>query len=153
MIVVPKYDLDDPPGSFKRRVFVGGCYRHTSVLEEIYKAVLDCAFTPIYAREFGIPEGTTRHSAKRLVQHCKYAIFETSADAGYFFEMEDAESCSCQTLCLWEASHGIAPMISAMARTHSVFMRNNRHYSGITELRSHVYDFLGTKRPATRQSS
>ena len=145
MIIVPKYDLDDPPGAFKKRVFIGGSYRYIVLLEEIYKAVLDCVFTPIFAREFGIQEGTTRHSAKRLVQHCKYAIFETSIDGGYFFEMEDAENYSCVTLCLWEASHGIAPMISEMARTTNIFKKNNKPYRDISELRSHVYDFLGTK--------
>lgn len=144
MITEPKYALDNPPGVFERRVFIGGSYRYTSLLEEIYKAVIDCYYQPIYAREFGIPEGTTRHSANKLVQCCKRAIFETSIDGGYFFEMDDAEAHSCITLCLWEASHGIMPMISEMARTHSVFMNNNKSYRDISELRSHVYDFLGT---------
>jgi hypothetical protein len=142
MMKVPKYHLDYPPGVFGKRVFVGGCYRYIVLLEEIYKAVLDCGFTPIFAREFGIPAGTTRHSAKRLVQHCKYAIFETSMDGGYFFEMEDAENYSCVTLCLWEASPGGTPRISEMARTTNLFKKNNKPYGDISELRSHVRSFL-----------
>lgn len=143
MITIPKYDIENPPGTFEKRVFIGGSYRFISLLEEIYKAVMDCDFTPIFAREFGIPEGTTRHSAKRLVQQCKYAIFEVSIDGGYFFEMEDAEAYSCITLCLWEASHGSTPMISEMARTHDVFTNNNKSYRDISELCTHVYNFLG----------
>ena len=139
MAIVPKYGLDDPPGVFEKRVFIGGSYRHIVILEEIYKAVLDCGFTPIFAREFGIPEGTTRHSAKRLVQHCEYAIFETSIAGGYFFEMEDAENYSCVTLCLWEASQ----MVSEMAGTTNIFKKNNKPYRDISELHSHVYNFLG----------
>lgn len=142
MITVPRYHLDYPPGVFGKRVFVGGSYRYIAILEEIYKAVLDCGYTPIFAREFGIPAGTTRHSAKRLVQHCKYAIFETSIDGGYFFEMEDAENNSCITLCLWEASHGSTPWISEMARTTNIFQKNNKPYRNMSELRSHVYNFL-----------
>lgn len=142
MITVPKYDLDYPPGVFGKRVFIGGSYRYIALLEEIYKAVLDCGFTPIFALEFGIPADTTRHSAKRLVQHCKYAIFETSIDGGYFFEMEDAENYSCITLCLWDASHGSTPRISEMARTTNIFKKNNKPYGDISELRSRVYDFL-----------
>jgi hypothetical protein len=142
MITVPKYHLDYPPGVFGKRVFVGGSYRYIALLEEIYKAVVDCDFTPIFAREFGIPDGTERHSSKRLVQHCKYAIFETSVDGGYFFEMEDAENYSCVTLCLWDASHGSTPWISKMARSTNVFQGNNKPYRDIPELRLHVHSFL-----------
>jgi len=140
MARAPKYDLDDPPGVFKERVFVGGSFNHMAILEEIYKAVLDCGFTPIFSPDFGIPVGTTRHSAKRLVQHCKYAIFETSFHSGHYFEMVDAENFSCVTLCLWQASQNVGEM----PETTDMFKANNEPYRDISELRSHVYDFLGT---------
>lgn len=137
------YDINHPPGSFDKRVFIGGSFRIiASCLEEIYKAVLDCSFVPIFSLEFGIPMDETRHYAGLLVKQSKYAIFETSHDAGYFFEMEDAKNYSLKTLCLWDAYLGDNPKISLMGWSHDVFKNNNKPYSNIDDLRNHVYDFL-----------
>ena len=89
-----------------------------------------------YLRQFGIPEGTARHTSKRLVQHCKYAIFEASIDARYFFEMEDTEEFSCLTLCLWEASHGSTPMVSEMTRMRNTFRKSNKFCEDISEVQA-----------------
>lgn len=142
MRIEPRYVIDKPPGTFDKRVFIGGSFRNASRLEEIYKTVLDCGFAPIFSLEFGIPWEATRHYTSRLVEQCKYAIFETSLDAGYFFEMEDAKIHSLITLCLWDAYHGSKPKISVMALTHDVFRNNNKSYRNVEELRLCVCDFL-----------
>ena len=85
----------------------------------------------------------TRHYSARLVQQCKIAIFETSLDGGWFFEMEDALNYSLLTLCVWDGYPGNYPRISTMALTHDVFRNNNKSYKKIDELRTIVTDFLG----------
>ena len=142
MITRPICSITKPPGVLEDRVFIGGTFTYVSILEEIYKTVLDCGFTPIYSLDFGIPFEETRHYSARLVQQCRIAVFETSLDGGWFFEMEDALKYSLLTLCVWDAYPGILPRISAMALTHDVFTRNNKSYKTIEELRSIVTKFL-----------
>ncbi|MFH1926490.1 MAG: hypothetical protein ABIK32_08390, partial [Chloroflexota bacterium] len=122
-----------------KRVFVGGNYSFGSRLEDIADAIRDCEFIPIIALEFGIPIGTTRHSAEQIIKQCKYGIFEVSSAAGQFFEMEDAKHYSLITLCLWDAYQG---HLSEMLSTHIVFTNNNRAYRNTRELHHQVYDFL-----------
>lgn len=86
MGIEPKYSLDNPPGTLDRRVFIGGNYNFGSRLEDIADAVRDCEYIPIIAWDFGIPHGTERHSAREIIQQCKYAIFEVSSPAGHFLK-------------------------------------------------------------------
>ena len=142
MRIEPRYVIGKPPGTFDKRVFIGGSFRTGSRLEEIYKIVLDCDFVPISSLEFGIPWEETRHYSGRLVEKCKCAIFETSLEGGYYFEMEDAKTYCLITLCVWDAYHGTQPRISDMALTHDVFRNNNKSYRNIEELRVLVRGFL-----------
>ena len=146
MRIKPKYSIDRLPGIFDKRAFIGGSFDNIPRLEEIYKVVMDCGFTPIFSLEFGIPKEEIRHYLGRLVAQCKYAIFETSEDAGYFFEMEDAKYHSLVTLCLIEAYHGGKTRTSSMALAHDVYKNNHESYKNIPELRSYVYKFLGVRR-------
>lgn len=142
MKIIPKYSIDNPPATFERRVFIGGNFKIISLLEEIYKKVIDCDFQPIFSLDFGIPYEETRHYAGRLVQICKYTIFETSLENGYYFEMEDAKNCGSTTLCVWDGHQGPQPRISTMALTHDVFTNNNKPYNGVDELKLLVETFL-----------
>jgi hypothetical protein len=142
MKIIPKYTIDNPPSSFEKRVFIGGNFRIVSLLEEIYKKVIDCDFQPIFSLDFGIPWEETRHYSGRLVQISKYAIFETSLENGYYFEMEDAKNYGSTTLCVWDGHQGDQPRISTMALTSDVFKKNSKSYSCVDELKLLVENFL-----------
>lgn len=147
MRITAKYSIDRPPGIFEKCVFIGGNYSFGSRIEDIAEAVVDCEYQPIIAWEFGIPLGTERHCSKRIIEQCKYAIFEVSSDAGHFFEMDDAEEYSLECLCLWDGHQGPIPRISAMVRSHQVFMKNNKSYLNTRQLQYQVFNFL-KNRPA-----
>jgi len=142
MRIEPKYLIDKPPGAFEKRVFIGGNYSFGSRVEDIADVVLDCEYQPIIAWDFGISLGTERHSSRQIIRQCRYAIFEVSSNAGHFFEMDDAEEYALDCLCLWDAHQGPSPSVSAMVRSHSVFMTNNRPYRNTRELQHEVFSFL-----------
>lgn len=142
MRIESKYSIDNPPGTWDRRVFIGGNYDFGSRLEDICDAVRDCEYIPIIAWDFGIPPDTERHSSGEIIKQCKYAIFEVSSDAGYFFEMEDAQANAIISLCLWDAYQGRTPMVSRMVKSHSIFKKNNRPYRNTRTLQNEVYKFL-----------
>ena len=147
MNIEPKYLIHKPPGTLEDRVFIGGNYSFGSRLEDIADVIRDCEYQPILAWEFGIPPRTERHSSKRLVKQCKYAIFEVSSNAGQFFEMDDAEEYSLICLCLWDAHPGSSPNVSSMAQSHTVFVRNNKPYRNTRELQYEVFNFLKNLTP------
>lgn len=143
MKIQPKYSIDNIPGTFGDRVFIGGNYLYGSRLEDIADAVTDCGLTPIIARQFiGVAPGTERHSSLYLLERCKLAIFELSSEAGQLIELENALNFSTITLCVWDAYHGDKPKISAMVTSHPLFQSNNRCYKNTRELQYYVYDFL-----------
>jgi len=142
MKIEVKYTMDNPPGTFERRVFIGGNYSFGSRIEDIADAVIDCEFTPIIVWEFGIVQGTERHSSAQILKQCKYAIFEVSSDAGQMYEMEDADKYSLITLCLWDGHQGLVPKISAMTQSHPVFKKNNKSYKNTRTLQYEVAKFL-----------
>lgn len=142
MTIEPKYLIDKPPGVFEKRVFIGGNYSFGSRIEDIAEAIVDCEYQPIIVWQFGVPPGTERHSSKQIIKQCKYAIFEVSSDAGHFFEMDDAEKYSVNCLCLWDAHQGSSPRVSAMVKSHSVFLKNNKPYRNTRVLHDEVINFL-----------
>lgn len=150
MHVTPIYSIDSPPGTFENRVFVGGNYQHGAVIEDIADAVRDFEFTPIIVWEFGVPQGTERHSSKEILRQCKYAIFDVSSAAGHFFEMDDAEEFSTVCLCVWDAhlDRGDGPRISAMVKSHALFT-NNKPFRNTRTLQSEVHRFLENQTLAT----
>ena len=135
------HSIDNPPGSVETRVFIGGNYSLGSRIVDIKEAVADCDFVPIIVWDFGVPRGAERHSATEIIQICKYAIFEASTNAGYFFEMEDAKNLSLKCLCLWDAHQG-DPSVSSMTTSHPVFLENNRPYKNTRGLSYEVMSFL-----------
>lgn len=142
MKIEHKYNINNPPGRLDRRVFIGGNYSFSIQLTEIAESVEDGDFQPILVWEFGVIPGTERHSSESILKQCKYAIFEVSSDAGYMYEIDDAQKYSLITLCLWAENRDGTPRISAMTRSHPVFQRNQRPYKSNRTLHYEVLNFL-----------
>jgi len=130
------------PGRFVDRVFLGGDYRHGSLIKAMEDSVVDCGMTPIIPWQFGIKPGTERDSSLLLLEKCKFAIIEVSSDAGQMVELDNADRFRTIVLCLWDASVYDKPRISAMVTSNLLFKANNKGYRTIRELQYLVYDFL-----------
>lgn len=103
-LVSPKRaSVDDIPGSYKNRIFIGGDYKNQLVvILEIAKFVRDNLgrhFVPIVATDFEIPDGKERDYCLRLLHNCKFAIFELTSMAGQLIEVERAKDYG--TICLY----------------------------------------------------
>lgn len=89
----PLLSIDNIPGTYLTRVFVGGCYTsQLAVLLEIKKYIHKISkgcLTSIFAEDFDM-EGNVRNACFRLLHQCKYAIFEVTNSAGQIFEIEAA---------------------------------------------------------------
>jgi len=84
-----KFNIDSLPGSYAKRVFVGGAYDDMPTLRLIEKLIQDRGFTPVIAYDFDIPVDMDVHDHDILLLHvCHYAIFELSVSAGQYNEVE-----------------------------------------------------------------
>lgn len=138
----PLKSIKSTPGTYEKRVFVGGAYRYGSLLKVIAAAIEECNFTPILAFEFDIPRDTERHFCLQLLKKCKFAVFEASLDAGWMIELDWAHQYKKETLCLWDAMQGDEPRITSLTKSNETFRKNNKKYSSIRDLESHIYEFL-----------
>ncbi|MBI2908645.1 MAG: hypothetical protein HYX92_13465 [Chloroflexi bacterium] len=135
-----KSSVDDPPGSWEKRVFIGGDYLRHSRLVDIKQVVLEEDFAPIVAKEFAIPEGLTRHHTLLLLHYCRLAIFEVTTNAGQLTEIERLSDYEVIPLFLYDGeSH---PQISKMVISHHLFEKRSRGYRDTGELQQAVRDFL-----------
>ncbi|TET42627.1 MAG: hypothetical protein E3J66_03270 [Dehalococcoidia bacterium] len=139
------YSLNSIPGAYERRVFVGGAYRYGALLKVIARAIEECGFIPILAFQFDIPRDTERHFCLRLLKKCKFTVFEASLDAGWMIELDWAHQYKKQALSLWDEMQGDEPRITSLVKSNETFRKNNKKYSTIRDLESHIYDFLRDK--------
>jgi class 3 adenylate cyclase/tetratricopeptide (TPR) repeat protein len=82
-----KLDINNIPGKYEDRVFIGGNYDWMPVLREIGKYTEENGFQPILAYDFKI-ENDIHHFDLRLLHQCKYAIFDETHPAGELMEIE-----------------------------------------------------------------
>jgi hypothetical protein len=85
-----KLDVDRTPGTYDRRVFVGGNYDFMADLRLIKDYIEEAGFVPILAYDFNIPEDKRHDYDLRLLHNCKYGIFEETHSAGELMELERA---------------------------------------------------------------
>jgi len=89
-VVQKKYSINQMPGEWRKRVFIGGNYSGDRVknLFEIKKSIEKNNFIPIIALEFNDDEPCVHDHSLLLLHNCKYAIFDVSKDSGYLMEVE-----------------------------------------------------------------
>lgn len=153
MSVNRPYSLDNFPGIYSNRVFVGGAYRgiYVRVLQRISEAVIEAGFTPVNSSEFGIPEDIVRDYCEVILKQCKFAIFEVTIEAGWMSEFRDAYHYHVICLCLYDkrkwADWKIKRM-SQMVTSDKLFKENNFGYLNMREMQTAVNAFLSKYRLA-----
>ena len=135
-----RYSINHPPGDIENRVFIGGDYRHPSVLREIKKIVSSLGFQPIIALDFDIPPRDINRCSKMLLHVSNYAIFEVSSSSGQLMELERTKDYDVETLVVFQViDEKEKPKISQMISTFKV---QKVGYKNFNDLKKHVSTFL-----------
>lgn len=145
-IKIPLYTLDEIPGRFENRVFIGGNYDNIAVLRKIADMVRDLGYQPILALDFDVPKEEIYSYDIRLLANCKYAIFEITWGNGHLMEIVRAQDFNVQTLLVYQArdeSKEPPPAASMMVLT-SAFPKFG--YRTFEELREYLPNFLPPRR-------
>ena len=139
-------DLLDPdhlPGSFEKRVFVGGNYDFMANLGEITRCVENLEFQPIFAYDYDIPETEIHDYDCRLLHNCKYAIFEVTIPAGELMELERARDYNTKVLIVYQIRNpndrSFPPQVSSMVKT---FGHEAYGYFTFDELYKYIREWL-----------
>ncbi len=146
--------LDCLPGTYNRRVFIGGNYASISNLRSIKDAVyrLKADFTPILPYDdFQIPPGQVHEADLRLLHNCKYAIFEVTQPGGELFEIARCTEYTVITLLIYQA-RGFSeapPNVKTMLLESGGHEHHN--YLNIEQLNQIVDNFLRQKNPVQWQ--
>lgn len=85
---MPKKTIDNIPGSYYKRVFIGGDYSQRALITEIEEIVSNLGFIPVVADEYEMKEEEIHDCTMRLLHCCKYAIFDISTISGALMEIE-----------------------------------------------------------------
>lgn len=96
------YTLDNIPGLFEKRIFIGGNYDNCAVLREIADIVRELGYQPIIALDFDASKEEVRSYDLRLLSNCKYAIFEISFSDGHLIEIERSGDYKVQALLVYQ---------------------------------------------------
>ncbi|MGB2728329.1 MAG: ATP-binding protein [Halobacteriota archaeon] len=83
-----KLNINEIPGEYENRVFIGGNYDYMPVLREMEKHIKESGFQPILAYDFDVPVNNIHDFDLRLLHNCKYAIFDETHPAGELMEIE-----------------------------------------------------------------
>jgi hypothetical protein len=140
--VVPKQPIDPLPGTWDKRVFVGGDYDHLSILREIQDAVIRSGFQPILPYDFLVPANLIHHHDLMLLHCCRLAIFEVSSPAGQLMEIERAKDYDVNAILFYTDRDGPPHSLTSMVLTAGYAMQP---YSDISDLKKKVASWLATK--------
>lgn len=135
-----KLDIDEMPGKYGKRVFIGGNYDLLPTLREIAKYVKHFDFQPIIAFDFDVSEGT-HDSDLRLLHNCKYAIFDITHSAGEVMELERSKDYGTRVMVVYQTREkgSIPDQLSSMILTAG-FRRSGYHdFKGLNDI---VKEFL-----------
>ena len=129
--VVPKTPIDPMPGTWDKRVFVGGDYDHLAVLRAIQEAVIKSGFQPILPYDFWVPPDKIHHHDLMLLHCCRLGIFEVSSPAGQLMEIERANDYNVEVILFYTDRDGPPHSLSTMVSTAGYTMEA---YSDISDL-------------------
>jgi hypothetical protein len=134
---------DSLPGTYERRVFIGGDYDYIAILRMICGFVRSTGFTPILASDFYTPRSETHDYALRLLHNCKFAIIEATRNAGQLMELErirDYATTAFVAYQVWNQENGKPPRhLTSMAATYGIPLIP---YGDFSELRKAIKDML-----------
>lgn len=140
--VVPKQPIDPLPGTWDKRVFIGGDYDHLSILREIQDAVIRSGFQPILPYDFLVPEDLIHHHDLMLLHCCRLAIFEVSSPAGQLMEIERAKDYDVDAILFYTDRDGPPHSLTSMVLTAGYTMQS---YSDISDLKDKISRWLASK--------
>lgn len=140
--IIPKTPIDPLPGTWDKRVFIGGDYDHLAILREIQAAVLQSGFQPILPYDFLVPPNLIHHHDLMLLHCSRLGIFEVSSPAGQLMEIERAKDYDVDIILFYSDRDGPPHSLSSMVSTAGYTMEP---YSDIPELTKKVRDWLATK--------
>lgn len=146
--------LDWLPGTYNKRVFIGGNYESISNLRDIKNAVHELGpdFVPILPYDdFQIPKGQVYDTDLRLLHNCKYAIFEVTRPGGELFEIARCAEYRVTTLLVYQARG----FMNAPPNVKTMLLESGSHehrsYLTTGQLRLVVDEFLRQKNPTQWQ--
>lgn len=137
--VLPKTPIDPLPGTWDKRVFVGGDYDHLAVLKAIQEAVIESGFQPILPYDCLVPPDKIHHHDLMLLHCCRLGIFEVSSPAGQLMEIERAKDYDVQVILFYTDRDGPPHSLSTMVSTAGYTMDA---YSDIPDLKQKVRKWL-----------
>ena len=116
--LLKKQPIDPLPGTWDKRVFIGGSYDQLAILREIQEIVIRTkTFQPILAYEFSVPQDKIHHHDLMLLHCCRLAIFEVSTGNGHLMEIERAKDYDVEVLLVYSSRNGPSHSMSSMLQT------------------------------------
>jgi len=140
--VAVKQPIDPLPGTWDKRVFIGGDYDHLPILKEIQEAVIRSEFQPILPYDFTVPANLIHHHDLMLLHCCRLAIFEVSSPAGQLMEIERVKDYEIDAILFYSDRDGPPHSLTSMISTAGHKMVP---YSDIPELKQKVTKWLAKK--------
>ena len=137
--VVQKKPIDPLPGTWHKRVFVGGDYDHLPILRVIQEAVISSGYEPIIPYDFMVPKALIHHHDLMLLHCCRLGIFEVSYPAGQLMEIERAKDYDVQVILFYPDRDGPPHSLSMMVQTAGYAMEP---YSDFLDLKRKVSKWL-----------
>jgi len=137
--LVLKKPIDPLPGTWEKRVFIGGDYDHLSILRDIEDAVKKSGFEPILAYDFAVPPKLIHHHDLMLFHCCRLGIFEVSSPAGQLMELERAKDYDVEVILFYVDRDGLPHSLSMMVQTAGHTMEP---YKDSSELKPKVISWL-----------
>ena len=136
---IPKRPIDPLPGTWDKRVFIGGDYDHLSTLRDIQEAVIASGFEPIIPFYFMVPEKLIHHHDLMLLHCCRLGIFEATLPAGQLMEIERAKDYDVKTILFIADRDGPPHSLSMMIQTagHTIEL-----YKDTPDLKQKVKNWL-----------
>lgn len=137
--VAAKKPIDPLPGTWERRVFIGGDYDHLSILRDIKEAVINSGFEPILPFEFIVPEKLIHHHDLMLLHSCRLGIFEITCPAGQLMEIERVKDYDVKAILFYPDRDGPPHSLTSMIQTAGYDMMS---YKDSSDLKQKVEEWL-----------
>jgi hypothetical protein len=131
-----KLNIDNMPGEYKKRVFIGGNYDLLPTLREIAKYVKDFGFQPILAYDFDVSESDIHDYDLRLLHNCNYAIFDVTHSAGEVMELERCKDYGTRVMVVYQAreKERMPDQLSSMILTAGFRRRGFHEFKVLKEI-------------------